>query len=63
MDDAEMDRMSYDRNRKWMEKITMTLPVQRVLVAVGAAHLVGKDGLINLLRERGYTVEPVAYEN
>ena len=63
MDDAEMDRMSYERNRKWMDKITMTLPVQRVLVAVGAAHLVGKDGLINLLRERGYTVEPVAYEN
>lgn len=58
MDDAEMDRMSYERNRKWMEKITATLPVQRVLVAVGAAHLVGKDGLINLLRERGYTVEP-----
>lgn len=58
MDDAEMDRMSYERNRKWMDKITMTLPVQRVLVAVGAAHLVGKDGLINLLRERGYTVEP-----
>lgn len=59
MDDADMERMSYVRNRSWIDKITQTIPVQRVLVAVGAAHLVGKDGLINLLRERGYTVEPV----
>lgn len=59
MDDASMDRMSYDRNRKWMEKITVTIPVQRVLVAVGAAHLIGEQGLIALLRSQGYTVEPV----
>ena len=59
MDEAEMDRMSYVRNRNWMDKITQTIPVQRVLVAVGAAHLVGEQGLIQLLRSRGYTVEPV----
>ncbi|MBP9970851.1 MAG: TraB/GumN family protein, partial [Paludibacteraceae bacterium] len=28
-------------------------------IAVGALHLPGKDGLINLLREAGYTVEQV----
>lgn len=59
MDEVEMDRMSYVRNRSWMDKITQTIPVQRVLVAVGAAHLVGEQGLIQLLRSRGYTVEPV----
>ena len=59
MDVADMDRLSYERNRKWMDKITQTLPVQRVLVAVGAAHLVGEQGLIALLRAQGYTVEPV----
>ena len=59
IDDANMDRLSYERNRKWMDKITQTIPVQRVLVAVGAAHLVGEQGLIELLRSRGYTVEPV----
>lgn len=59
MDDASMDRMSYERNRRWMDKITQTIPVQRVLVAVGAAHLVGNQGLIELLRSQGYTVEPV----
>ena len=59
MDDSDMERLSYERNRSWMDKITQTMPVQRALIAVGAAHLVGKDGLINLLREQGYTVEPV----
>lgn len=55
----KMERLAYERNRNWMDKITMTLPVQNVLVAVGAAHLVGDQGLIKLLRDRGYTVEPV----
>ena len=59
MDDSDMERLSYERNRSWMDKITQTMPVQRALIAVGAAHLVGKEGLINLLREQGYTVEPV----
>jgi len=55
----KMERLAYKRNRQWMDKITMTLPVQSVLVGVGAAHLVGEQGLIKLLRDRGYTVEPV----
>ncbi len=34
---------------------------ENVFFAVGAAHLPRKDGLITLLRDKGYTVEPVMY--
>lgn len=45
------------RNDRWLEEIEnfLTTP-QRELVLVGAAHLVGPDGLIDRLRERGYEV-------
>ena len=59
MSEDEMETVAYERNRNWMEKIEMTLPVQSVLIAVGAAHLLGPQGLIQLLRDSGYTVEPV----
>ena len=29
-----------------------------MFIAVGAGHLPGPNGLINLLRSKGYTVEP-----
>ncbi len=29
------------------------------MFVVGAAHLGGKNGLINLLKQKGYTVRPV----
>lgn len=62
MEDEEFERLGYKRNRAWMDKITMTLPVQSVLVAVGAAHLIGEQGLIKLLCDLGYTVEPVVLD-
>lgn len=46
-----------DRNRKWIGKIEGYLKSrERVLVIVGAAHLVGEDGVVALLRKKGYTV-------
>jgi uncharacterized protein YbaP (TraB family) len=30
------------------------------LFAVGAAHLPGEKGVINLLRKQGFTVKPIA---
>ena len=43
------------RNRKWLPKIEALLDDdQDYLVLVGTLHYVGKDGLLNLLRERGY---------
>ncbi len=46
-----------DRNRRWVPKIEACLAGARCMIVVGAGHLVGTDGLVTLLRERGYTVE------
>ena len=33
--------------------------IQPTFFAVGAGHLTGEDGLLQLLRKKGYTVQPV----
>jgi uncharacterized protein len=51
-------KLIVDRNRRWVPQIDrMIRQGENVLVVVGAAHLVGKDGIIELLRARGYSVE------
>lgn len=45
------------RNKRWMTQMLYALSHEaRPLVAVGAAHLVGPDGLPRLLEDQGYTV-------
>ena len=59
-DDAEaMDALIYERNRNWAEKLVKMMPERAALVCVGAGHLPGDQGLLQLLRDRGYTVEPM----
>ncbi len=50
------------RNDKWMTKILYAMKKSPTLISVGALHLIGVNGLINKLREYGYTVEPVLSE-
>ncbi|WP_225000081.1 TraB/GumN family protein [Cesiribacter sp. SM1] len=50
-----------DRNRRWMPTVETLARNKPTFFAVGAAHLPGEDGLISLLRRRGYTVEPLFY--
>jgi uncharacterized protein YbaP (TraB family) len=47
-----------DRNRRWLPQIEGLLSRgENALIVVGAAHLVGKNGVIQLLKGRGYRVE------
>jgi len=51
-------RLLVERNRNWLPKLEAFFTRKgSALVVVGAAHLVGPDGLISMLRAKGYTVE------
>ena len=52
------DRLIFSRNRTMAGKIERLLKEKkRPFVVVGAGHLVGKDGVVELLRRKGYRVE------
>jgi len=53
------DILLYERNANWVKKLQELMPQNSLVIAVGAGHLPGKKGVLNLLREAGYTVEPV----
>jgi len=53
------DVLLYHRNNNWVNKLKGLLPDKSLIIAVGAGHLPGEKGLINLLRKEGYTVTPV----
>lgn len=47
-----------NRNRSWIPKLeSLIRGKDDALVVVGAGHLVGKDGVVELLRAKGYTIE------
>ena len=51
-------RLLVERNNNWMPKIEALFARRgHALVIVGAAHLVGPDGLLAKLRAKGYTIE------
>ena len=52
------EKMLDERNRNWLAPIEKFIHSgEDTLVVVGAAHLVGKNGLIELLKVRGYKLE------
>ncbi len=61
MADPELrDALLVDRNTKWLPIIIKHLgDSERPLIAVGAAHLIGPDGLAAMIEQSGYTVTRV----
>lgn len=53
------DVLLNERNHNWIAPIREMIHAQQVFIAVGAGHLPGEQGVIRLLEEAGYTVEPV----
>ena len=51
-------RLLVERNRNWLPKLEALFTRRgHAFVVVGAAHLVGPDGLLALLKAKGYAVE------
>lgn len=57
--ERHMSVMLYNRNHIMAKRIDSLGKIRSTFCAVGAAHLPGDSGVIDLLRRRGYTVEPV----
>lgn len=53
------DVLLTNRNKNWIPKIEKTAKEKPTFFGVGAAHLAGDDGVISLLRKKGYKVEAV----
>ena len=57
----QFDTLLLDRrNKAWMPVITRTKG-DNLVVAVGAAHLPGRNGVLNLLHKRGYTLTRASF--
>ena len=57
--EEQMEALLYSRNRVWVEKLKKMMPERACLVCVGAGHLPGDQGLLQLLRNEGFTVVPM----
>lgn len=52
-------RIIIDRNHRMAERAAPILAEGNVFIAVGALHLPGKEGVVELLRSQGFTLTPV----
>lgn len=48
-----------ERNVEWLPRLDAILKDGHAVVVVGAMHFPGPSGLVTLLRERGYKVDPI----
>jgi uncharacterized protein len=55
------EELLYQRNRNWVPKIRELVRKKRTLIAVGAGHLGGEEGVLRLLEKWGYKLTPVKF--
>ncbi len=56
------ENMLFIRNKNMVVSLEELMPTKSVFAGVGAAHLPGDKGMINMLRNRGYTVTVLTSE-
>ncbi|RKS96786.1 TraB/GumN family protein [Chryseobacterium defluvii] len=60
MNEKQEEAMLSNRNKNWVEKMPEMMKKERSFFAVGSGHLWGDNGLISLLKSKGYTVKPIS---
>ena len=59
MTQEQEDLLLNNRNKNWVKMMPELMTDNSTFFAVGAGHLLGKEGVITLLQKQGYTVTPV----
>lgn len=59
MDEEFLTKFIKNRNHNWVKIMPKIMKESPTLFAVGVGHLFGKEGVVSLLKKKGYTVEPV----
>lgn len=59
MTQEQEDLLLNNRNKNWAKMMPELMTDNSTFFAVGAGHLLGKEGVIMLLQKQGYTVTPV----
>ena len=57
--EEHQDILLDNRNKNWVGQLNNIMKKESVFVAVGAGHLAGENGLIALLKKKGYKVRPL----
>lgn len=57
--EVSLDLFLEKRNLKWLPKIINEINKKSTFIAVGAGHLAGEKGLINLLRKNGFKLKSI----
>jgi uncharacterized protein len=56
---SHLELLVYSRNREWVNQFEAIAKQQSTLFAVGAGHLGGPEGVIRLLKNKGFEVRPL----
>lgn len=56
------DILLFQRNKNWIPLIGDMMQKNQTFFAVGAGHLGGKDGVIDLLKKAGYKLTPISHQ-
>lgn len=56
------DIFLYNRNKAWIPQLEEEMTSKHCFIAVGAGHLFGDEGVLDLLEKKGYTITAISTE-